>query len=668
MIPKIIQAYEQKLPSELNYWFINENGQIKVLSDAIKSPGIHIDKEVKIEGEWIYKRDHYVVRKGEEKEEVIYSNTDAIDFLHIDNEVRPVERKGKSVIFNGEKYLAFYRKFGFSTLENKNKILIFTNNQEIELDKPIGYRITPLYVNLVYDSYSIIVNTSGSKSLYNRPDFYLGTSSKGKIFQTLSGKIVTEGEYDLLGVCTSDTYYLGEASIGLVLVCDKKLKYYYRGGWAYLSNTSNLLANFVNYNYVIITDTHTNIHDGNLKKLFDLNNIHSIIADRKYIYIISSSRKIYIIEPTSDYFPLEILHDSHGVIVTVDKGFYASLKLGKGLIKVSEANDGEKVTIRVEPSRLSVTTQSKIEVSNELFVYNKDIVIQPLGSELSLLEGYILLTKNGRAKNVSEYYNAILKSRIKYKIPSKLGSIIKLKVLGKEYSFSVTNSEGELSINIPIVKFNSNEEVLFLSLERNGFVETSKEYVIKVKEVKESRNYRTVQQIENTSRRIITKSEDGYFEWVRVEEYQDIYDNVIIAKEGDMVTIGGERFKIKTGSQKITIQKDNYVREYFAYGLPNPVKSIVTFLQNNKLVINIDLTYKLPITVIYGTQIETSFKGEFIFDLDPAYSTVIIKAYYSENIKWEFNYKIVELIKSILSNAGKISTIIKEQLNNYGIL
>lgn len=668
MIPKIIQAYEQKLPSELNYWFVNENGKIKVLSDAIKNPEIYIDKEIKIEGEWIYKRDHYVVKRDEEKEDVIYSNADAIDFLYIDNEVRPVERKGKNVIFNGEKYSIFYRKFGFSVLENKNKVLVFSNNKEIELDKPIGYRITPLYANLVYDSYSITVDTNGNKFLYNRPDFYLGTSSKGKIFQTLSGKIVTEGEYDLLGVCTSETYYLGEASIGLVLICDKKVKYYYRGGWAYLSNTSNLLANFANYNYIIITDIHTSIYDGNLKKLLDLNNIHSIIAERKYIYIISSSKKLYIIEPSSDYFPLEISHDSHGVIVAVNKGFYASLKLGKGLIKVSEASNSEKVIIRVEPSHLSVTTQSKIEVSNELFVYNKDIVIQPLESELSLLEGYIFLTKNGRVKNVNEFYNAILKTRIKYKIPSKLGSIIKLKILGKEYSFSVTNSEGELSINIPIVKFNSNEEVLFLSLEHNGFVETSKEYVIKVKEVKESRNYRTVEQIEDASRRIITKSEDESFEWVRVEEYQDIYDNVIIAKEGDMVTIGGERFKTKSGSQKLIIQKDNYVREYFVYGLPNPIKSVKAFLQNNKLVINIDLRYILPITVIYGTQIETSLKGEFIFDLDPAYSTVIVKAYYSENIKWEFNYKIMELIKSALSNAEKISTNIKEQLNNYGIL
>ena len=592
----------------------------------------------------------------------------AIDFLYIDNNIYPIERKGKNVIFNGEKYSAYYRKFGFSVLENKNKIQIFASNKEIELEKPTNYRINPLYVNLVYENDSVIIDINGNKFSYNRPDYYLGTSSKGKIFQTLSGKIVTEGEYDLLGVCTSDAYYLGEASIGLILLCNNKLKYYYNGGWAYLSNTSNLLANYVNHNYIITTDTQTNVYDGNLKKLFDLNNVLSSIADRKYVYLISNSRKIYMIEPSNDYFPIEVSRDSQGVIITIDKRAYNSVKFGKGLIKIYESNDGEKYIARVEPSRLSVTTQSKIEVSNELFTYYEDVIIPPIESELSLIEGYILMTRNGRVKGVNEHYNAILKARVKYKIPSKLGSVIKLKILGKEYPFTITSSEGELSINIPIVKFNSNEEVLFLSLERNGFIETSKEYMIKVKEIKESTNYRIIKQIENVSRKVITKSEDEYFEWVKVEEYQDIYDNVIIAKERSIINIEGERFEVKTGFQKISIQRDKYTREYIVYGLPSPIKNIETVLRNNKLFINVDLAYKLPITVIYGTQIKTGSSGEFVFELDPAYSTIILKAYYSNNIKWEFNYKINELIKSALMEAEKLSINIKEKLNDYGIL
>ena len=668
MIPKIIHAYEQRLPLELNYWFAKENERIKVFSDAIKSPEIYIDKEVKIKGEWIYKRDRYIIRKQEEKEEVIYPNTEAVDFIYIDNDIRPVERKGKNIIFNNEKYLMFYRKFGFSIFENKNKILIFTNNKIIELEKPISYRVNPLYVNLVYENNSIVIDINGNKFSYNRPDFYLGTSSKGKIFQTLSGKIVTEGEYDLLGICSSEAYYLGEASIGLVLACNNKLKYYYKGGWAYLSNISNLLANYANYNYVIVTDIQSTVYDGNLKKLFDLNNIHSIIANRKYIYAISNSRRIYIIEPTDDYFPLEISQDSHGVTVAVDKGLYDLVRLGKGLIKVSESIEGGKVIMRVEPSRLSVTTQSKIEVSNELFTYSKDIIIPPTEPELSLLEGYILIARNGRVKNVNEYYNAILKSRIKYKSHSMLESIIKIKILGKEYPFYITNSEGELLINIPIVKFSLDEEVVLLLLERNGFIETSKEYVIKVKEVKDNKNYRTFEQIENVSRRIISKSEDQYFEWIRKEEYQNIYDNVKIARENDFINIEDNRFEVRAGIQKITIQRDNYVREYVVYGIPNPIKSVEAYIQSNKLHINIALAYKLPITVIYGTQIKTSPNGEFVFDLDPVYSTILVKAYYSENIKWEFNYKFMELIKIALIEAEKLSRNIKEQLSIYGIL
>ena len=668
MIPKILQAYERKIPLELNYWFIKENEQIRLLSDAIKNPEIRIDRELKIKGEWIYSKDHHIVRRYEDKEEIIYSNNNAVGFIYLDDHLYPIERRGKNIFFNGEKYASYQHKFSFSLLENKNRIIVFTNNKEIELEKPVAYRINPSYVNLVYDNYSIIIDLDGNKSTYKRPDFYLGTSSKGKIFQTLSGKIVTEGEYELLGVCTSDAYYLGEASVGLVIICNNKLKYYYRGGWAYLSNISSLTANYVNYNYIIATDAQTSVYDGNLKKLFDLNNILAVIADRKYIYIVSNSRKIYIIEPSDDYFPIEVIQDSQGIIVTVDKRSQGVIKLGKGLIKVDETSDGEKDIIRVEPSRLSVSTQSKIEVSNELFTYHKEISVPPLKSELNLLEGYILVAKDGKVKNINDYYNAVLKARIKYKIPTRLASIIKLKILGKEYSLTLNNSEGEISIAIPIVKFNSNEELVLLSLERNGFIEESKEYVIKVKEIKENKDYKRIERIENASRKIISRAEDEYFEWIKLEEYQSVYDNVIIAKEGDVVNIEGEKFKVKAGVQKVTIQKDNFSREYFIYGVPSPIKDIKASIQTDKLILKADLKYALPITVIYGTQIKTSYNGEFIFNLDPAYSTVIVKAYYSENIKWEYKYELSKLIENAIIEAEIVSKTLKEELAVYGIL
>jgi len=668
MIPKILQTYEQKIPLELNYWFLKENDQIRLLSDAIKNPEIRIDKELKIKGEWIYSKDHHIVRRSEDKEEIIYSNNNAISFIYLDDHLYPIERRGKNIFFNGEKYTSFQHKFSFSLLENKNRILVFTNNKVIELEKPVRYRINPSYVNLVYDNYSIIIDLDGNKSSYKRPDFYLGTSSKGKIFQTLSGKIVTEGEYELLGVCTSDAYYLGEASIGLVIICNNKLKYYYKGGWAYLSNVSTLTANYVNYNYIITTDVLTSVYDGNLKKLFDLNNILTVIADRKYIYIVSNSRKIYIIEPSDDYFPIDVIQDSQGIIIAVDKRAQGVIKLGKGLIKVDETNNEEKDIIRVEPSRLLVSTQSKIEVSNELFTYYKDISIPPLNSELNLIEGYILVTKGGRVKNINDYYNAILKARIKYSIPTRLASVIKLKILGKEYSLTLNNSKGEISIAIPIVKFNSNEELVLLSLERNGSIEASKEYVIKVKEIKENKDYKRIERIENVSKKIISRTEDEYFEWVKLEEYQSVYDNVIIAKEGDIVNIEGEKFEVKAGVQKVTIQKDNFSREYFIYGISSPIKGIKALIQADKLILKVDLKYALPITVIYGTQIKTSSNGEFIFNLDPAYSTIIMKTYYSENIKWEYKYELAKLIENTITEAEIVSNTLKEQLAIYGIL
>ena len=668
MNPKIILEIDKKLPADLTYWFVRDGEKIRILSNALKTPEICVSPEgVSIKGELIYRSGSSVITRDEEKEDIIdYQTEDAIDFIYVDGVVRSVEKKGKAIIYNGEKYSNYTRKYAFSVLENKNTDVIIANGKEIEVEKPVSFRIYPTYVNLVYNDKSVVIDFKGNKSTFNRPEFYLGVSSKGKLFHSIQGKISADRDANLMGICSSEAYYVGEASAGIVIACDTKVKYFANGGWTNLSNTSNLLGNFANFYYVIVADTEATVFNGSFEKLFSLNNIHSAFADRKYIYVITNSRKIYVIEPTEDYMPLLILQDSYGATITVDKTLYQSLRLGKELVKVGESVNGEKVTTRVEPVRLTQGAQSYIEISNDLFTYRKEINIPPAEISLDVEDAVILLADKGRVKGEENYYNALFKAKVKAKAPGKSGLNLRFRVHGRELAFPITEEEKEYKI--PLMKVDKNEEIVNVLIERNGYVEVSKEFPVRVKEVKEKRKGRVVEKIVNAKRLIITKSEDEDFEWPKVREYPDPYDNVIIAKEGETVIIEGQKFEARAGVQKVIVKRENLEREYIIYGIGNPVNGIEASVVSNTLVINVKLEYKVPVTIVYGTQIQTSTDGNFTFDLDPFYNSIIVKVFYSDKIKWEMSFKTEELMKLAFKQAINVAESIKERLEELGLL
>jgi len=676
MNPKIVFEADTKFPTDLSYWFVREDDRIRIVSNALKTPEIYVSPgKISVIGEWIYRSGNSVVTRDEEKEDIIdYPTTEAIDFVYVDGVVRSIERKNKNIIYNGEKYSAYTKKYAFSVLENKNVDIIFVNGKEIEVEKPVSFRIYPTYVNLVYNDKSVVIDLKGNKTTYNKPEFYLGVSSKGRLFQSLTGKITAERDSNLMGVCSSEVYYVGEASTGIVIVCDTKAKYYANNGWSFLGNTSNLLGDFANFNYVIITDSQATVFNGDFERLFSLNSIHSAFADRKYIYVITNSRKLYIIEPVENYAPMLMLQDSYGATITVEKTLYPSLKLGKGLVKVSETENGEKVTVRVEPTRLTQGAQSFIEISNDLFTYRKELNIPPAELNLDIEDAVILVSERGRVKGEADYYNALLKAKVKLKAPSKTNLNLKFRVHGKEKTQTITETEEEREFKVPLLKPDKNDEIVVISIERNGYTEVSKEFPVKIEEVQEKKKSRIVEQIENAKRMIITKSEDEDFEWLRVKEYQDPYDNVIVAKAGEIITIEEQQFgvkhqfEVKAGVQKVTVKREGYKRDFIVYGLENPVKDIKASVVGNSFTVDVALAYKVPVTIIYGTQIQTNTNGKFVFDLDPFYDSIIVKAFYSDKIKWEMEYKTNSLIKEAFKQATSIAENIKEKLVEYGLL
>lgn len=671
MIPQIDLISKLYLPKNTNYWFINDNDNIRLLSDAIYTPTIIVNKESYNEDCWIVRKAYNVVEIcGKNDEKIIHTNQNAIDFVQVDNKIMPIERKNKNLWFNGEKYYYYDHKYSFHILSNKNKFTIITNNKLIELEVPLKYRIQHNFMSLIYDNYSIVIDNFGNEISFNRSAYYLGDTSLGTIYQTLSGKIITEKEYDLLGICTSDAYLLGESSSGIIIICNNKAKIYYKGGWSYISTVSSLSSSYVNHNFVILTDVNTCVFDGNLKKMFDLQNVHSIIAERKNIYVVSITRKLYLVEPSETEI-IEILNSYNSlekpIIIKVNNKDNYDVILDNKLVKTSEKEINGSLYWYLEPTRFR-SDSSYIVIQNELFRLKKEFQYQSMEPEIDLEEGYIIRSLGGKIKGDAEGHNSIIKLKIRYAIPSKLNVKLRIKIRHEEHYVPLNDTKGEISVSIPFSKFDSNEEILTLVIDHNGISETVKEYLLPVNSVSEKGESKSEEYIENVTRRIEVRSESEQFEWVKIYENQEIYDNVIIAKEGSKIQVEDKSTIVRRGKQKIEVEKNNYKREYFVFGLPNPIKNICAKVDGDYLYINFDLLYAIPITVIYGTQIQTSVDGKFIFKADPAYSYVYIIAHYSNDIKWNYKYVLNDFLLTTLKSAYVNSLKLYSKLNDYGIV
>lgn len=670
MIPQIVSQFSINLPNDLNYWFYTNGETIRLSSNAIVTPEISLSENgINIKGYWVIKRNFSVIHIDEDNnEKIVYSDPQALDFVLLGEEVYPILRKNKYIIFNNEKYIDYKHKYSFYVLENKNKIEVIVNGKLIDLEKPIKYRIYPSFISIVYEDHSVLIDNSGKKERMNKPAFYLGKTSLGDIYQSVAGKIISEQEYDLLGICTSEAYLIGESSSGIIIACGEKVKNYYKGGWSYISNISNITASFVNYNFVIITDLQTSVYTGELKKLFDLQNVKSIIANRKYLFVLSNSHKLYLIEPIEKDL-IEVINSNNTLsspaIIKVSDMW--DIKLGKELIEIEKKSESNYRLLYVEPYRLTQVT-STITLENELFKYSKNLEVISENLDISLVNAELIKAVNGRIKGSPEFYNSILRLNIKYKIPSRTEKYIKIKVHEKEYKFNIKDTQGEMFISIPLVKFDNNEELVVLQVERKGYIETTKEFLIPIKIVKENKNYHREEIIENTVRKVIEKSSDSLFEWIKIFEFPLDYENVIIAKARDKVIIEGKEIEVREGKQIIEISKTGYKRIYIVYGIPNPIRNISAKILNNKLYINVDTALRIPITVIYGTQIQTSNGGEYIFELDPAYSSLNIKIYYSNDIKWETKYELQDLFRKSIIYSLVSAVKLKEELATFGLL
>jgi len=672
MIPVIDYASKITIPNVSEVWLEATGNSVKLFSNAIKTPDITIYPNISLlNDQWIYVNHNKVLELSDGKESVLLELDKSVSgVVYIDGELVQVKKGLFGILFQNEKYLSFERKYNFSVLLNSKEIKIITPyyNKIIELEKPKYYRIYRNFMDLVYDNEVKVIYADGNVKKFSKEGFYIGTSSLGNLFQTPSGRIISDSsQYDVLGICSSEAEFLGESFGGILILCENRAKIFYKGGWSYIGLVSNPFATVANGEFIIITDSISHIFHYTLKKLFDLKNTRSLSILGRNLVILTNSGKVYYVSigDESEYYKIKKF-EGYSIIYLSEK-ISGEIVLGRKLVEVKRWFDNGKLAIKIEPFNLSDSYKDKIVVTNEIFDYNFDVEVSGGNINLELSSGVVKVLRNGMYKG-DKNSNAVLELHLNYKFPTELEKKVKVRVGNKELEQEV-GKEGSLSLKLPYYKNNNNEEEnVIVELIRGAKIELKKEFIVRVLEVKiDSNNYREVQGIEDYKEYKMKVYSNGEFESYELFEKPSFYDNLIMSKVGETVNVDGIKINVKEGLNSVIVKKENEKRTYYIYGVSEPLRGVKVYLKGDELVIHLDKAYpQFPLTIVYGTNYITTLSDTVIFKADPAYSFIHVLAKIGE-LRWEYNYKI-DLLLPVIRNASMIGSKVKELFESFGVL
>ena len=673
MIPIVEQSISLTLPSDTNVWMSRHEGKIVLHSDAVKSPYIEIYPTFIEKGDWILWKDNKVIKLDGNRREIIkeYDSKLPLDVVYMNEEIMPVYKGLRGIVFNGEKYTSYFSKYGFKVFTNGIIKIITPEGKEVELDKPIYYRIFNDYVSVVYSDFSLTIGRDGSIKKYKKPAVFLASTSIGDIYQTLNGRIISDSlDYDLLGVCSSDVHFLGESYSGIFISCEGKVKYFYKGGWSYLGQIyNNLQSSDVNKYLVVLTNDITNVYSYDLKKIYSLKNIRALKLIDYKIVALSRTNRIYIVSPNEDEDLITVQRDTIGYKIEIRDVIKGEVILGQKVVETRRNYENNKLVIHVEPYLMDGSqVEEIIKVVNEIYEYEYPIKLRSEKLKLSIKDLKLNVALHNGKYVKDESSNAVLKGTLVFDIPTNLRKMVSIKVRNKEISYELTELTGEINFELPFYKIGDSEEVVQVRIHRGSKVEEVYEFTVKPKFV-EKKGIRTVSTYIEDSKKIrVEKIVNGDFIWEKREEHPDFYNVLVIGKAGEFVNIEGNNVQVTKGRKEIEIKKSNIKRKYIIYGFENPVKVESAEIVGENLCIYLRKNLNNVVVVgRYGTQITVTDSEKLTFKLEPTYDTVSLLVNLG-GIQWNEEYKLLDLFKKVLFKAVKESLMLKEEIETFGVL
>lgn len=686
-LPYFILYQKLNIPEIINCWFNNyENNKINLVCNTVEQPLITIEKDkINISsGRWIFRKGNVLISIDQDgKEKVIRddSNNYVIDYISLgDNEIYPIYLKNKKYLFSGNEYEKYVVYLDKKILIDRNKINIFLRNKTIELEKGKQYYLSKNYISIVYEEGTKVIDNAGNVLNFKIQGKYLGFNEiYGDIFKTEQG-VIFSSRKGVIGICVDESYLIGEMQGGLVILCGDKLKYYYNTGWREIERhvESELSVNLSNNLLGILrSNNELHIYDINFNELIKFENVYSFILDYKRFYLLSNDKVIAIGFPVENYNPIKIINNNNTVkspiTLQIDETYLYNLTVEKGkVIEIKELENRSKLVL-IEPYEFKKGSLN-IMIGNKYFKLIQNI---PYESEVSNIEfkDLRLLVSNNNGRVIGHVdKNGLLLGTIKYRIPTRSPIEFSIIIYDNIYKYEVTDNNSDIILNIPLKLSKTIIGKIPMKLEVyiNQRMIESLEYLVPVITVNNNEKCNTIKRkiINNSSIREIITKRNNIFEWEDIFEYPGEYQGILVAREGDIIEIEGEKIKINKGFNLIKITKsENYSREYVILGVENPIKEVYIEYKAKLVNIKLNIDNNVPFEVFYGPH---SYRGisrgvnEISLPIEPTYNLIKVRAI-AHGFKWEVNYTFNSLYYSLLI-AKNHAELLKRSLLSFGIV
>jgi hypothetical protein len=674
MFPIFEKYLSLDLPRGPHYWFEKREDKIILESDALKNPLISVYPYFSLdkENEWIYYDNKYIIHKVDNKLEKFECNdnlckkSENIYYIFLDNKLEKIYKLKNKYLFNNNKYNKLEKRFKFILLIGKRKGILYINGEIKEIETPNSYYITKDYISLVYDGFTEIYDKHFNKTIKNFEAFFLGTTSIGEVYQTPSGRILINDNF--AGICNS-SYLIGELKGGIVLKCNDKVKLL-RGTNA-ITISKNILENSSSAEdkfLLLGSQSATILLDDNLRNVLEMKPLNAaIIFDHK---LISLSNNFYlgIINLQLKENIIKIINKINSykrpIILSINYiKFPFNLNFNNNLILINKYINDENIIYEVEPTEFK-PNKVKIVVDNDFIQKRVELDIDSDQPHLLINNAVLKVAKNGRIKGSDN--NSMIELDLELKIPTRINSEIRVKFENIEKYHEIKNNK--ININIPLKYYKIGEEnnVIMIELIRLNKPILRIEYPIKILFIDKPNKPNKVIETINDRKKIIKKIYNyDVFEWEEIEEYQVDYEDVIITKSGEVVSIDGKEVKVLPGiSTYIFSSYSNISRKYYIIGIDDPIDKVSVELYGRSIKVKLHKKFNTISQIIYG--FNTSISDEAEFNFDPLLDKIIVKSFLG-NIKWVKEVRI-NGIRLGLILANEFSKKLQEYLETFGLV
>ncbi len=648
----------------ISFWLDTDGSKITLKSEAVYEPEVSLYPELDLgEGRWVYQKGNSLISFADGKTEVLRtSQTQEAVFLRMDNSFYEVVRTKEGYSFQGETFSKLVRYMGRTVLVGKNRATILAQGKVLELEPPLDLYVTKKFISLVYEGEVKVVDEKLNVTYFKRSDYFLGLTSKGKVFKR-GNRLYLDDR--LIGFCGNFSYLLGEMSDKIAFLCDSSVKVFRNWSWFQVDARASEDRSYVNSSFMILGSSDASlVYNPELNLLFSLKPC-SAVADSRRLFLLSHAGHFGVVDSARSREILRVINDKNTINskikIAYDKNF--SLSFDKQVEVVGEDERGEFKVLQLETSRFE-NAEVEVILTNPFYSERRVLKLTSDKPKLSFV-GEILYSPQGKIKGTES--NALLLGTLTYEIPTVLPIVITLRLEQQEVRVEVKEgNKGDVKISEPLSLRNVEDAAVisaFLIRGQNRLF--LGDFVVPVKLV--SPPDKVVRLVRNRShvREITLLRENDIFVWKKVLRYPNYSKGLILGLVGEKVVIGGKEIEVKRGIHSYCVSHGMDEMCYDILGIKNPIQRLHVTLDGEYLSVKPISNFTFPIEVFYGLYVYRGFPTKILFPFDPLWDTVKVRSYIGKTtITQEFKLRTLQTaIKRAHTDAIKLG----ELLSSFGL-